>query len=719
MANTEQEVTGKFLYTVYSNPDSLFCVLSFRSKDSDFTAVGNYDPELLKEGVLYNLKGQWGKHPKYGKQFSFHSCIPSLSDTDSISLFLSSGLVKGIGPVLAKRIVDAFGKDTIVIMDKEPERLIEIPGIGLTKLEDIKASWKRARTVQRLAAFLSRYEIPLGYIWKIYKAYQESAIEIINKNPYQLIYDIRGIGFKKADNIAKNIGFSLEDPHRIRAGLTFTIQQAIEHGHCFLYRNKLLSESSQTLGISADKIAKILQNMVGSHLVAEEERIYLPSFYKMEKEVAKKIAYMAKNALIKEIIASDEITAIVFRLEKEAGISLSTEQKNAIVSAFIKKISVITGGPGTGKTQTIKFILKLAQIKGFKVLLAAPTGKAAKRMEEVTGKEAKTIHRLLEYDPKANEFRKNEKNPLDAHMIILDEASMIDLPLMYHFLKAVPEGCNLILVGDVDQLPSIGPGLVLRDIIDSNLVKVTKLTKIFRQAEGSTIVKNAHRVNQGMYIIPKGGDFLFISQEDEGKVLEHLKNGILKLISVHGFDPYQEIQVLSPMKRGILGTDNLNRELQAIINPPSPEKPEILFIARRFRVGDKVMQIKNSYNKEVFNGDVGKIIEIDNEEEITYVDFGWGPIKYEKEELDELILAYACTVHKYQGSEVKCVIMPLQMSHYIMLQRNLFYTALTRSKELFILLSTARAVAISVKNNKPTVRNTYLKTRIQSCYQGG
>ncbi len=714
----EQEITGRFLYTVYANPDSLFCVLSFKSKGSDFTAVGNYDPGLLKEGVLYNLKGRWGKHPKYGKQFSFHSCIPSLSDIDSIYFFLSSGLVKGIGPVLAKRIVDAFGKDTIAIMDEAPERLLEVSGIGLIKLEDIKQSWKRARTIQRLAAFLSRYQIPLGYVWKIYKAYQESAIEVINKDPYQLIYDIRGIGFKKADNIAKNIGFSLDDPRRIRAGLTFTIQQAIEHGHCFLYRHQLLFESSQTLGLSINKIGKILQNMVGSHLVAEEERLYLPAFYKMETVVAKRIAYMAKSKPNGEI-STDKIDFIISKLEKESGIRLSIEQKNGVISALIRKVSIITGGPGTGKTQTIKFILKLAQIKEFKVLLAAPTGKAAKRMEEVTGREAKTIHRLLEYDPKTNEFRKNEKNPLDAHMIILDEASMIDLPLMYHFLKTVPEGCYLILVGDVDQLPSIGPGLVLRDVIDSNLVEITKLTKVFRQAEGSTIVKNAHRVNQGMYIIPKGGDFLFISEEDENKALDHLKNGILKLINIHGFDLYQEIQVLSPMKRGTLGTDNLNKELQTLINPPLPDKPEILFITRMFRLGDKVMQIKNNYSKEVFNGDVGKIIEIDNEEETTYVDFGWGPIKYERTELDELILAYACTVHKYQGSEVKCVIMLLHISHYIMLQRNLFYTAITRSKELFILLSTTKAVAISVKNNKPVIRNTYLKTRIQSCYQGG
>lgn len=713
----EEEITGRFVYTVYSNPDSLFCVLSFRSRDSDFTAVGNYDPGFLKEGILYNLKGHWKRHPKYGKQFSFYSCIPLLSDSDSIYLFLSSGLVKGIGPVLAKKIVDTFGGDTIAIMDEEPERLLEVSGIGNAKLCDIKASWKRARTVQRLAAFLSSYQIPLGYVWKIYKAYQERAIEIINKNPYQLIYDIRGIGFKKADNIAKNIGFGLDDPHRIRAGLTFTIQQAIEQGHCFLYKDELLFESSQTLGLSPNKIAKILQNMMGSHLVIEEQRIYLPSFYKMEVGVARKIAYMTKNLGIN--VTCDEIATILSKLEREVSTCLSPEQRNAIVSAFIKKISVITGGPGTGKTQTTKFILKLAQIKGLKVLLAAPTGKAAKRMEEVTGREAKTIHRLLEYDPKGNGFRKNEKNPLDAHMIILDEASMIDLPLMYHFLKTVPEGCNLVLVGDVDQLPGIGPGLVLRDIIDCNLVEVTRLTKVFRQAEGSTIVKNAHRVNQGRYIISQGGDFLFIQEEDEGKILEYLKNGLLRLINVHGFDPYQEIQVLSPMKRGILGTDNLNRELQAIINPPSPQKPEILFITRRFRVGDKVMQIKNNYYKEVFNGDVGKIIEIDNEQEVIYVDFGWGPIKYEKEQLDELILAYACTVHKYQGSEVKCVIMPLHMSHYIMLQRNLFYTALTRSKELFILLSCSRAIAISVKNNKPTVRNTYLRNRIRSWYQGG
>ena len=714
----EQEVKGRFLHTIYSNPDNLFCVLSFKSKESDFVAIGNYDTALLKEGILYSLKGEWKRHPKYGKQFSFHTCTPSLSDPDSIYLFLSSGLVKGIGPALARRILDRFGRDAIYILDEEPERLLEVLGIGLAKLEGIKESWKRARTVQRLAAFLSRYEIPLGYVWKIYKAYQENAIEVINKNPYQLIHDIRGIGFKKADNIAKSIGFNPEDPRRIRAGLTFTIQQAIDHGHCFLYRDQLLSQSAQILGLPVEKIEEVLKDIIGSHLIAEEERIYIPIFYKMEKEVAKRIAYMAKCNLTGKIL-TDEIDHAIPRLEREAGIGLSTEQKNAIFSAFTKGISVITGGPGTGKTQTIKFILKLAKIKGLKVLLAAPTGKAAKRIEETAGEEAKTIHRLLEYDPKTNEFRKNESNPLNADIVILDETSMVDLPLMYYFLKTVPDRCNLILVGDVDQLPSIGPGLVLKDIIDSGLVEVTRLSQIFRQAQGSTIVKNAHRVNQGMYIIPKGADFIFIEEENEEKILEYLKNSIIKLINTHGFDPYHEIQVLSPMKRGILGTNNLNKELQAIINPPSPNKPEILFITRRFRVGDKVMQIRNNYNKGVFNGDVGKIIEIDSEEEIAYVDFGWGPIRYGKEELDELILAYACTVHKYQGSEIKCVIMPLHMSHYIMLQRNLFYTALTRSRELFILFSTKRAIAISVKNNKPTVRNTHLKMRIRSCYQAG
>ncbi len=703
---------------IYYSPDTGYTVCRFVLESGEnFIVVGSFPP--LSPGEVMRVSGKWEINPKFGKQFKVENFTPILpSSVKGVERFLSSGLIKGIGPVLAKRIMKKFGPQTIGIISKDPEKLKEVEGIGHQKLKEIKKSWVEHQKIRDLIIFLQEHNISTNLATKIYHQYGDNSFRILRTNPYQACHDIWGIGFKTADQMALKLGMSPSSPERIKAFIRYLLEKDTEQGHVFSFQEELEKNCQAELDVGEREIREALDELIKQKLAIAEQvdsktAVYLPFFYEAEDRVARYIHELASYPFLKPSLDMDEAISAV---EDELSIEFSPKQRLAIKESLLKKILVITGGPGTGKTTIVKAIVDIFHAWEKKVILAAPTGRAAKRLSEATQTEAKTIHRTLEFNPKKGNFRRNEMRPLDADALIIDEFSMVDLPLMYSLLKAVPPYMRLILVGDKDQLPSVGPGNLLKDIIESQKVEVVTLDEIFRQEKDSLIVINAHRVNQGMSLKypprdEKEADFYFIHQEDEQRVFKTIISlcsfRIPKKFNLPALSP--EIQVISPMYRGLIGVDNLNLELQKRLNRYGKG---LRLGTREIRIRDKVMQIRNNYEKEIFNGDIGNVVYVDKPTYRIGVDFDGRVIFYDKEEVNEITLAYAISVHKSQGSEFKAVVMPLLPQHFIMLQRNLFYTALTRAKKLNIIVGSYKALYIAIKNDKPIKRNCLVKEKL-------
>ncbi len=708
---------------VFYSPDTGYTVCKFSLEDgTNLTVVGSFPP--LSPGEMLKIKGKWEINPRFGQQFRVENFIPILpASVKGIEKFLSSGLIKGVGPVLAQRIIKKFGGKTIDIISKTPDKLKEVEGVGDVKLKELKKSWAENQNIRDLIIFLQEHNVTTNLATKIYHQYGEKSFHILKTNPYQVCLDIWGVGFRTADQMALKLGMSSSSPERIKAFLLYLMEKDNEQGHVFSLRSELEKNCMKELEVEKDKTRDAIDVLIQQKSVIEEQvdsdkALFLPFFHKAEEEVAQSIH---KLASLPFLTPDFDVDKEISEVEEELGLEFSSKQKLAIRECFYQKFLIITGGPGTGKTTIIKAVVDVFHRWGKKVLLAAPTGRAAKRLSEATEREAKTIHRALEFNPRTGIFRRSDKYPLIGDALIIDEFSMVDLPLMFHLIKAVPQWMHLVLVGDKDQLPSVGPGNLLRDIIDSKSVEVVRLDEIFRQAKDSLIVQNAHRINHGESLIKpqkgdKDADFYFIRQDDEQKVFETIMNLCTSRIpSKLNVDPLSpQIQVISPMYRGLVGVDNLNKELQQRLNP-NPQG--LKFGNRLIKVQDKVMQIRNNYDKEVFNGDIGTVSHIDKQKYRVEVNFYGRPVFYEKDEMEDLTLAYAVSVHKSQGSEYKSVVMPLLTQHYIMLQRNLFYTALTRAKELSVIIGSYKALYIAIKNDEPVKRNCLIKEKLMKISQ--
>ncbi len=657
----------------------------------------------LNEGDRVELSGNWVEHPRYGKQFKIESANISYPVTESgIIKYLGSGMIHGIGPVTAQRIVSKFGEATLDVFDNNIERLIEVDGVGKKKLDVIKEGWQEQKSARSVMLFLQSNGISSTYSLKIYKQYGDAAPELIQKNPYRLISDIWGIGFKIADGIGKSLGFTGDDPFRLKAGIVHTLQQAVKDGHTFLPKDLLIKEASYTLQADVGYSDTLFEDLEeNGEIHTHNSNVYISDFYRAEREIESSINSLLSITPVKP----PKLDKVLNSFQE----NYSDEQLDAIRTSYAEKMLIITGGPGTGKTTTLKGIIELFQTFDKKIMLAAPTGRAAKRMTEVIGLEAKTIHRLLEYNPKENAFVINEDNPLETDLLIVDEISMIDTILMYHLILAINTNTTIILVGDIDQLPSVGAGNVLKDLIASEQIPVVELNTIFRQAKDSDIIINAHRINKGempALSFIKETDFVFLEESSNIKIPQK----ILRLCSDElprkfDFNPVEDIQILSPIYKGDVGVTALNKLFQNELNEATTVYSQGDKI---FKANDKVMQLRNNYDKNVFNGDIGFVVGTNNESKIMYISFEGRMVDYKFEELDEITLAYAVTVHKSQGSEFPCIIMPLTTSHYMMLQRNLLYTAITRATKLLILIGTKRALAMGVNNNKVRSRFTSL-----------
>lgn len=718
-----ENIFGYLERITYYNEESHFMIGKLKEKAKrELTPIIGSLPGV-QPGETLKLSGNWQHHKKFGLQFhvvSFESIAPTSSK--GMERYLASGFIKGVGEVMAKRIVKKFGSETLDIIENRPDQLLEVEGIGSKRLKMIINSWEAQSGIKEIMIFLQDKGVSAAYATKIYRQYEKDAIKVLEKNPYQLAADIRGIGFITADRIAREMGIDVNSELRAKEGVIYTLQQLMEEGHVYFPRQDLLKKAQEILEIEESILDSALESLVkdrriiidDSHdCVLEEKPVYLAAYHIAERNSAKLLINLLNSP--KKVREVDVPKAISWAEEKVA-IKLAEKQREAVASILKEKIVVITGGPGTGKTTIIKAIARIFKALKVRLMMAAPTGRAAKRMQEATGYDAKTIHRLLEYSPREGGFKKNQDEPLEVDVLIIDETSMIDTMLMYQLLRAIPQTAKLILVGDINQLPSVGPGNVLREIIQSEEFAVIELNEIFRQSRKSKIILNAHRINQGEYPYinkPKPGektDFYFIEEDDPEKLLLKISNMCYKHIPEQfKFDPLRDIQVLTPMHKGIVGVANLNVELQKVLNP---ENKEILRGGRIFRIQDKVMQMVNNYDKDVYNGDLGWIKEIDTEEQVLKVDFDDRMIAYDFAELDEIQLAYACSIHKSQGSEYPVVVMPLLTQHYMLLQRNLLYTGVTRAKKLVILMGSKRALGMAISNNKIKKRYTLLKEKI-------
>lgn len=694
----------------YRNEENGYSVIKCKAKDySDLVTVVGAMPDVHVGAVLL-LEGFWKIDSKYGRQFSAQKWEEALPATVyGIEKYLGSGLVKGVGPKFAKRIVQKFGKDTLDVIEEQPELLIEVEGIGRVRVERIKKSWQDQKEIKNIMLFLQGHEVSTSHATKIFKTYGSESIAVVKENPYRLADDIWGIGFKTADVIAEKLGIGKDKFIRLRSGILYALSKLSENGHCYAVREQLIETAEKLLCVDGAELEITLDEMLRMEdVIRDEEAIYLPPFYFSEVGCAKRLRKLMKGC--RRIVLDGE--AVAGQIQAQPGVIYDEIQLEAIRVAVSSKVMVLTGGPGTGKTTTTLGIICAYQRAGCQVILAAPTGRAAKRMSEAAGMEAKTIHRLLEYKPPEG-YQRNEEKPLEGDVLILDECSMIDIMLMYNLLKAIPEHMALIMVGDTDQLPSVGAGNVLKDVMASGCIPVVRLSRIFRQAQGSRIILNAHRINKGEAIDMRGGkdsDFFFASEETNEGIVERLvKYCTENLPRYYHADPLRDIQVLTPMQRGTVGAANLNQVLQEAMNPQGPA-------LRRggvcYRVRDKVMQIRNDYDKEVFNGDIGTIRRVDLEDREVTVDFDGREVAYDVTELDELALAYATTIHKAQGSEYPIVVMPFSMSHFVMLQRNLLYTGVTRAKKIMVLIGEKKAVFYAVRNGRMAERNTRLAERI-------
>lgn len=659
-------------------------------------------------GSVLLCDGDWKVDKRYGNQFVVETWQEVMPATIyGIEKYLGSGLVKGIGPKFAHLIVEKFGTETIDIIETDIERLYEVVGIGKKRVEKIRDSWEKQKDIKDVMLFLQGYGVSTAYAAKIYRQYGKDSIETVKANPYKLADDIWGIGFKTADGIANKMGYEKNDLRRCKSGLNYTLNQLSDEGHVYAVEEQLVEAAKKLLEADEEPIRQAMSEMLANdELKQEKDAIYLPPFYFSEVGTARKILGLLNQSVTRKNVSLD-----IDAIQKSSGIVFDDVQIAAIKQAVDAKVMVLTGGPGTGKTTTTQGIIAAFKTMGLRILLAAPTGRAAKRMSEATGMEAKTIHRLLEYNP-ADGYKRNDENPLEGDALIVDECSMVDIMLMYNLMKAIPTDMRLVLVGDIDQLPSVGAGNVLRDIIDSERVSVIRLTRIFRQAQTSRIVMNAHAINKGNFPDISNGkdtDFFFIKMEDPEKVATQIVNLVQKRLPKAYHQPLSNIQVLTPMQRGVVGAANLNTILQNALNNSTQSLSRSGYV---FKKGDRVMQIRNNYDKDVFNGDIGVVASINQEDRTLAVDFDSHIVEYEISELDELTLAYATTIHKSQGSEYPIVVMPVMMNHYVMLQRNLIYTGITRSKKVCVLIGQVKALAYAVHHQTVTDRNTLLKERI-------
>lgn len=711
----------------YQNPENGYSVLKVAIKGYDdlVPLVGN----LLDANVgsVLLVDGNWKVDAKYGRQFVAEKWEETMPATVyGIEKYLGSGLIKGVGPKFAKRIVQQFGTDTLEIIETDVQRLLEVPGIGRKRVDKIRESWERQKEIKNVMLFLQDHGVSTSFAAKIYKQYGNESIEKVKENPFRLADDIWGIGFKTADSIAGKLGFGKEAFVRLRSGLMYTLSELADEGHVYANREQLLKRAGKLLEAEESTLIMTLDEMLRvrdliQEVTSEEEAIYLPPFYYAEIGTAGKLLKLASEpaadrlwtqlAIARQTTGNPNLSVDVSRIEQSVNMKYDEVQADAIRQAASAKVMILTGGPGTGKTTTTQGIIAAFRTYGLRILLAAPTGRAAKRMTEATGLEAKTIHRLLEFKPPEG-YQKNEEQPLEGDVLIVDECSMIDIVLMNSLLKAIPAGMRLIMVGDIDQLPSVGAGNVLRDMIDSGRFPVIRLTRIFRQAQTSRIIMNAHKINGGqMPDISNGSntDFFFMQREEPEAALTEIVELVKRKLPRYYRTPSEQIQVLTPMQRGVVGATNLNLALQEALNP---EGEGLRRSGSVFRKNDKVMQIKNNYDKEVFNGDIGVIDTVDFEERTLTVNFDDRFVIYDATELDELVHAYATTIHKAQGSEYPIVVMPVLMNHFVMLQRNLIYTGITRAKKILVMVGTRKALAYAVRNVTVTNRNTMLKERL-------
>jgi exodeoxyribonuclease V alpha subunit len=708
-------IEGAVERLVYVNEENQYTVAQLlpegRGRQEPVTIVGNL--AALQVGESVRAHGHWSNHKQFGRQFvveRFESVLPRT--VVGIRKYLGSGLVKGIGPAFANRIVAHFGDQTLEVIDGFSARLREVDGIGPERARRIREAWVQQKAVRDIMIFLQGHGVGSAHAAKIFKQYGETAIPIVRENPYQLARDIAGIGFKTADGIASRLGIAADSVHRLKAGVVHVLESAMDDGHCCLPQPALAEAAAELLGVELKPVEDAIGLLaVAGEVMVEDEWVYLTWLYRAERGVAEKIRQLVAG---KVALPSMDLDKGLVWVQQKTGIELAEAQAQAIRTALTAKVCVITGGPGVGKTTIVNSIVQMLRAKQGQVLLAAPTGRAAKRMNETTGVLAQTIHRLLKYDPRAGGFTHNERRPLKGDMLIVDETSMLDVPLAHHLLRAVPGNASVVFVGDVDQLPSVGPGNFLRDLIESGAVPVVRLTEIYRQAKNSFIITNAHRVNEGQMPVVEareGSDFFFIQQEDPEQALATIKALCAERVpKKFGFDPMRDIQVLTPMHKGVCGSENLNRELAATLNPTGPH---VQRFGRTLRVGDRAMQIRNDYDKDVFNGDLGRMKRLDLVEQKVIVEMDGREVAYEFDELDELVPAFAISVHKSQGNEYPCVIMPVLTQHFVLLQRNLLYTAITRGKKLVILVGSPKALAIAVRNDKTATRHSRLRERLQ------
>ncbi len=710
-------LNGTVTRLLYSSDDSGWCAVRLSNDDRGaFAATG---PLLgVREGDELRLTGKWVEHPRFGEQFEAESYVTVAPSTlDGIRKFLGTGRVKGIGPTMASRIVDAFGLDSLEIMDRDPQRLLEIHGIGRATLTKVLASWEKHRGIQQIMVFLTGHGIAPGVAVKAYAKYGAAAVDVVREDPFRLAEDVFGVGFRTADRIAQRIGIPADSPQRLRAGLLFTLSEASVEGHVFLPRSRLLDEASALLEIDRTLLEPALDELQQRQSVVavvrrdDETAIFTLRLEAAEAAVADHILELLSHGADGGAIDVDQAVAWY---QRQASIELAENQRQAISAALNGRVLVVTGGPGTGKTTLVRGITQIFGERKQRVLLAAPTGRAAKRLAQATGSDARTIHRLLEFNPRSWTFTRDREHPLEADAVVVDEVSMLDIELAGHLLEAIPPGCRLVLVGDADQLPSVGPGNVLGDLIASGVVPFVRLDHIFRQAEQSRIVVNAHRINSGQMPITDGtnpdADFFFVARDDPAEAAELAVDFASRRIPNHfHLDPVDDIQVLAPMHRGELGVRRLNERLQAELTPTGPE---ISVGPRRFRLGDKIMQVRNNYDLEIFNGDIGRVEFFDEEADEMTVRFDGRAVAVPFESFEDLIPAYACTIHKSQGSEYPAVVIVLHHQHHIMLQRNLLYTAVTRGRRLVVIVGSRRALARAVDNATQRERFTLLADRL-------